>query len=114
MGWSTANEIFDPVAQAMIEEDCSHSDKVQVLSVLIATLQAQDWDTEGESLELFCKDHAVVEAFAMNGIIDRCGQTYVELRRRTYDEVSVYNLAKGHADDHVSLSGRTWENDVSA
>lgn len=68
MGWNSANEIFDPVAKALI--DANVGDKVlrDVLGSLIEKLQDGDWDTEDESLEAFASEPAVVAAFADNGV----------------------------------------------
>lgn len=50
MGWNTANDIFDPVAQTVIDSYMSHDDALRILVGLIRNLQDQDWDTEDESL----------------------------------------------------------------
>lgn len=68
MGWNTANEIFDTVAQELIEAGATFEVKKRVASKLIRSLQGQDWDTEDESLEEFKDDRAIVEAFGENGI----------------------------------------------
>jgi hypothetical protein len=68
MGWSSANEIFDPVVQAMVEAAVGTAATTRVLTVLIKALQDGDWDTEDESLELFKDYPAVVEAFRRNGV----------------------------------------------
>lgn len=64
MGWSSANEIFDPVARALIDTGATPEVKRKVLGDLINSLQDGDWDTEDESLELFRDDPAIVAAFA--------------------------------------------------
>ena len=64
MGWSSANSIFDPVAQALIDCGATPEVKRKVLGNLIGGLQDGDWDTEDESLELFADDPAIVQAFA--------------------------------------------------
>jgi hypothetical protein len=68
MGWSSANSIFDPVAQALIDAGATPEVKRKVLGDLINGLQDGDWDTEDESLERFRKDPAIVQAFADHGI----------------------------------------------
>jgi hypothetical protein len=68
MGWSSANQIFDPVARALIEVSASDDVKTRVLGKLIEQLQDGDWDTGDESLEEFADDPAIVAAFAANGI----------------------------------------------
>lgn len=75
MGWNSAGEIFDPVAQALIDAGASASLKRAVLTVLIDKLRDQDWDTEDESLSEFSRDPAIVSAFytAWDGIVlDGC------------------------------------------
>jgi hypothetical protein len=64
MGWSSANQIFNPVARALIDAGADDTTKRKVLSNLIGGLQDGDWDTEDESLEDFLHDPAVVGAFA--------------------------------------------------
>ena len=72
MGWSGANEIFDPVAEALVEAKVSDEVKRSVLGVLIGQLQDEDWDTEEISLEQFRDDPAIVAAFAEHGfLLDR-------------------------------------------
>ena len=68
MGWSSANEIFDPVASALIELDASDAVLRKVLGRLIDKLQDGDWDTEDESLHEFRHHPAVVAAFADHGV----------------------------------------------
>lgn len=72
MGWNSANEIFDPIARALIELHAPDEMKVQILSNLIAQLQEMDWDTEDESLEEFKDDLAIVEAFRQHEVIFQC------------------------------------------
>lgn len=64
MGWSSANQIFNPVARALIDAGADDTTKRAVLVDLIGGLQEGDWDTEDESLEDFLHDPAVVGAFA--------------------------------------------------
>jgi hypothetical protein len=64
MGWNSAGEIFDPVAQSLIDTGATDEVKRKVLGDLINALQDGDWDTEGESLDLFKDDPAIVQAFA--------------------------------------------------
>jgi hypothetical protein len=73
MGWASAGDIFDPVAQAMVELNAPHDMKVRVLGDLIGALQDGDWDTEEESLEQFQDDPAIVEAFRRHDVILVCG-----------------------------------------
>lgn len=71
MGWNTANDIFDPVAQTVIDSYMSHDDALRILVGLIRNLQDQDWDTEDESLERFMAWPVIVEAFAKCGVPNR-------------------------------------------
>jgi hypothetical protein len=64
MGWNSAGEIFDPVAQSLIDLGATPEVKRKVLGDLIGALQDGDWDTEDESLEQFKDDPAIVAAFA--------------------------------------------------
>lgn len=82
MGWASANPIFDETARKLIEvtgwpamSDLDRATIItEVLSVLIREMQDEDWDTEGESLEEFKDNEAVVEAFRRNDIIIECGE----------------------------------------
>lgn len=75
MGWASAGEIFDPVAQALI--DCNASDelKTKVLGTLIGQLQDGDWDTEDESLDAFQNDPAIVTAFREHDVYLACNDS---------------------------------------
>lgn len=68
MGWSSANDIFNPVARALREAGTSDQTKRKVLGDLIGRLQENDWDTEDESLEDFLDDPAIVQAFADHNV----------------------------------------------
>lgn len=69
MGWGSAGATFiDPVARALQEAGASDELKEKTLTPIIAALQAEDWDTELDSLQLFLEDQGVVKAFANNGI----------------------------------------------
>jgi hypothetical protein len=88
MGWNSAGEIFDPVAQAMIELNASDEMKIRVLGDLIGALQDGDWDTEDESLDQFGDDPAIVEAFRQHDVYTCCnaesgdGRDWCELELR--------------------------------
>lgn len=69
MGWNSADEIFNPVAESLIKYDVPDAVITGVLSVLIKALQDNDWDTEDESLHEYKNDPAIVEAFRLNGIV---------------------------------------------
>ncbi|MET9140537.1 hypothetical protein [Streptomyces parvulus] len=69
MGFGSAGlTFFDPVARSLIEAGATDEQKEKVLGDLIANLQAEDWDTELDSLQRFLDDPAIVRAFANNGI----------------------------------------------
>lgn len=69
MGWGSAGtKIFDPVARALIKADAP--DRETILADIIGALQAEDWDTEHDSLDLFLTDAPTVRAFARHGIAD--------------------------------------------
>lgn len=69
MGFGSAGlTFFDPVARSLIEAGATDEVKEKTLTKLIADLQAEDWDTELDSLQLFLDDPAIVQAFANNGI----------------------------------------------
>jgi hypothetical protein len=72
MGWARGGEVFDPVAQALIEAGASDDLKRKTLGRLIEQLQEEDWDTESDSLEAFADDPAIVAAFADHGITLGC------------------------------------------
>ena len=69
MGWaSVGHSIFDPVMKALQESDAKPEVKKSVAVQLISVLQAEDWDTEDESLEEFSDDPVIVAAFAECGV----------------------------------------------
>ena len=69
MGFGSAGlTFFNPVARSLIEAGASDEVKEKTLTKLIADLQAEDWDTELDSLQLFLDDPAIVRAFADNVI----------------------------------------------
>jgi hypothetical protein len=71
MGWASGDEIFDPVAQALIDLGADATTKRRVLGTLIDKLQDNDWDTESESLERFWVDPVIVQAFYEHGVGNR-------------------------------------------
>lgn len=68
MGWGSAYEIFNTVADGLVEANASDDVKERVCSKLISSLQAEDWDTELDSLQSYLDDPAIVRAFANNDI----------------------------------------------
>jgi hypothetical protein len=94
MGWASANSIFDPVAQAMIELNASDEMKIRVLAALIGPLRDGDWDTADVSLDAFRDDPAVVEAFRQNDLTLICGDENDALGQWC-------DLELGHPGDHA-------------
>ena len=74
MGWSSAGDIFDPVAASLIEAGASNTIKRRVLGQLIDNLTMGDWDTQDESLRVFKDDEMIVALFAERGfkLAHRC------------------------------------------
>lgn len=68
MGWASAGNIFEPVAEALIDLDAPYTTITGVLIPLIKVLLRDDWDTEEESLRMFQDHDAVVDAFAQCGV----------------------------------------------
>lgn len=63
MGSNRYGYIFDPVCRQLQKSFLVPEVRQKILVVLIQALQAQDWDTEYESLEQFTDDPVVVGAF---------------------------------------------------
>ncbi len=68
MGWASAGDIFDPVAQALIDLGADRGTKRRVLGTLIDKLRDGDWDTCDESLQEFGHDADIVALFVERGI----------------------------------------------
>jgi hypothetical protein len=68
MGWASAGEIFDPVAQALLDLGADRDTKRRVLGTLIDKLRDGAWDTEDESLHEFRHDVDIVALFHERGI----------------------------------------------
>jgi hypothetical protein len=68
MGWGSAYEIFNDVADGLIEANASDEVKERVCTKLIGNLQSEDWDTELDSLQSYLGDPAIVRAFAAHDI----------------------------------------------
>jgi hypothetical protein len=68
MGWGSAYSLFNTVADALIEAKASDEIKERALTTVIARLQAEDWDTELDSLQGYLDDPAIVRAFANNNL----------------------------------------------
>ncbi len=67
MGWASASNIFDRVAQALVDLNADDDTKKRVLGPLIDELTDGDWDTCDESAERFADDPIIVELFAERG-----------------------------------------------
>jgi hypothetical protein len=63
MGWASGGEIFDTVAQGLIDAKASDEIKTSVLDTLYEALTAEDWDTTNESYEQFKDDPAIRTLF---------------------------------------------------
>lgn len=72
MGFSSGNEIFDPICKTVValveERRILRYDAKTILSIAIDALQNCDWDTEDESLDVFKQHDFVVDAFAENDV----------------------------------------------
>jgi hypothetical protein len=106
MGWASAGNIFDPVADAMIRHGAPDELKTEVLSVLIKTLHDGDWDTDGESLGAYEDDPAIVEAFRRNGTVVACNE---ETIYEPDDDWIVCEEERGHVGRHKDWCGREWD-----
>lgn len=92
MGWGSAGDIFDPVAEVVTGSQCLSSTKTAILTALIKRLQAGDWDTEDESLERWRMNASVVAAFAA------CDVHLPDARfREAIDCLSLAGVAEGEA-----------------
>ena len=106
MGWASGGDIFDPVADKLIDLGVEDQIKTQVLSTLIECLRNRDWDTEEESLGSYDDDPAIVEAFRRNGIVLRCAE------EGGPDGDWWCEKVRHHASDHEDYLGRKWPNGV--
>ncbi|MFE9738857.1 hypothetical protein [Streptomyces sp. NPDC006477] len=68
MGWGSGYLVFNEMADSLIKAGATDEVKEQVLSDLIESLQADDWDTELDSLQDYLHDPAIVRAFAAHDI----------------------------------------------
>lgn len=72
MGWGSAGQIFDDVAQGLIEAGASDEILDKVCYRLAKSLTDQDWDTVDESIDEF-RGHPVVQ----NALRRANGWTYI-------------------------------------
>ena len=104
MGWASGGEVFDPVAQKLIDLGADDDIRHQVCSVLIAALRNRGWDTEGESLGGVFDDPAIVQAFRDHDITQTCGD-----ERQIQDVWTSCEKELGHSEDiHSDDNGREW------
>jgi len=103
MGWIEAREIFDPVAQALIDVGASDEIKTRTCNALIKALQSWGWEAESDSLERFAGDPAIVAAFRENRIIRHCCE-----RPHPTDVLNWCVLEINHDEDHKGYHGKTW------
>jgi hypothetical protein len=68
MGWASGGEVFDPVANVLIQLNVPGHVLYTVCWTLIGPLQERGWDTEGESLGEFLDYPEIVAAFAACGV----------------------------------------------
>ncbi|MFB7589345.1 hypothetical protein [Streptomyces sp. NPDC056169] len=68
MGWGSGYEVFNRVADGLIKAGATDEVKESVLTDLIGSLQAEDWDTELDSLQDYLDDPAIVRAFAAHDV----------------------------------------------
>ncbi|MBD3004796.1 hypothetical protein [Streptomyces sp. 5-10] len=101
MGWASGNEVFDPVAQALIDGGADDALKRAVCSALIGSLVDRGWDTEGESLGMFQDDAAIVAAFREHGVVIPCHAEH-------HDHPWPCEKERGHFDSHRAYVGNTW------
>jgi hypothetical protein len=86
MGWASASEIFDPVAQALIDLGANPATKRRVLGTLLDKLRDADWDTWDYSLNQFRHDPTIVAIFYEQG----CGN---EIEGHQVDGLLGYDIA---------------------
>lgn len=69
MSWKSAGDVFDRVAQALVDLGASHELKRRVLGPLIEVLRDGDWDGEEHSLARFADDPDIVAVFAEHDVV---------------------------------------------
>jgi hypothetical protein len=70
MGWCSASDIFDTVAQGLINADASREVMFETLTPLVERLRADDWDCEHSSLARFRDNTVIVDLFAVFGVTE--------------------------------------------
>jgi hypothetical protein len=101
MGWASGNEVFELVADALVEAGASDDVKQAVCSALIGALRIRGWDTAAESMGLYADDKAIRAAFREHGIVETCYEEHLT-------EVWVCEETEGHKGDHRDCNGHNW------
>jgi hypothetical protein len=101
MGWASGDEVFEPVANKLIELNAPAELKRQVCSVPIEALQNRGWDTESESLGMYQDDPAIIAAFREHDILLGCWDLGPK------DDWTC-ELERSHDGDHDDDDGHTW------
>jgi len=100
MGWASGNEVFGPVADALISTNAPPNVTQAVCEALISRLRSRGWDTEEESLGLYEEHPAIVRAFAAHGVHLRCFDEA--------DDGDICEERRDHKGDHKNYQGKTW------
>jgi hypothetical protein len=107
MGWSSANQIFNPVARSLQEAGVPDQTKRKVLGDLIGGLQDGDWDTEDESLEDFLDDPAIVAAFHDHNVHTQdercCRQVAIEAAQERITVALAQRFAGGAPEEQMCV-----------
>jgi hypothetical protein len=103
MGWGSGSEVFNNMANALIEADATDEVVTKTLAKVIPNLRGDDWDTYDESLEYFADYPAVVEAFRQNEIY----LEYCEAEQPGGPSWADCQNEKGHDGDH-KYRDETW------
>lgn len=115
MGWGSAGDIFDPVAQALVDLGASEDVKRRVLGPLIDKLRDEDWDTCDESAERFVDDPVIVALFAERGLGPGAEDEEEELTSiQEYALALVADGAEGTAEDDLNEDGDIAEDEHEA
>lgn len=103
MGWASAGNYFEPVANALIECGADDDTRYKICKALISALQDGDWDTAAESLGLYSQDEAIVQAFRDCNILIECGAEFNEGPVWLWCEEE-----QGHEGKHRDYNGKTF------
>jgi hypothetical protein len=100
MGWASAGQIFDPVAQALVDADAPDETITTVCAALIRQLMEGDWDTLDESIGVFGDQPAVMAAFAKEAP-DWMPDDYEPAALHPAAEAAAWRLLLDGAESHV-------------